>query len=328
MTLLRLNSVALSRSRFAISPLAETLSCLITLHRQHPEPWTARWLARHQASYRNWLARDEVASGLLPLLAATKWIPDFVAVPPLDGVRTCLPDELALVAAHTDDQIAAMTADAVAASWQPPCDTRWLKLGDLGSRIAAMMEEGWARFVAPDWPQRRTVLERDIMHHAGVIAAYGWQHAVKDMTRMSAWVGEDAILFSHQNYPDRWIEEDGLIFVPHTPGGGSWTCERPPHYALVHPARGAAGDHDSLGTDAVSRLLGSGRAGILCELSRPATSTQLAQVLDISLGTVSAHLGVLRDTGMVAGSRAGRKVVYHLTDRGESLLTLLGAHAR
>ncbi|MFC4591993.1 ArsR/SmtB family transcription factor [Sphaerisporangium corydalis] len=327
MTRLRLSPIALSRSRFAVSPLAETLSCLIALHRGRSEPWIARWLARHQTGYRDWLADNEVAAGLLPLLAATKWLPDFVAVPPLDGVRTRLADELIVVAAHTDAEIAAMTGHAVAASWEP-CDTDWLHLGGLGPRVAAMLDEGWARFVAPDWPRRRMVLERDIMHRAGLLAAYGWQHAIKDMTPTSAWVDDDAILFSHQEFPDRWIDEDGLIFVPHTPGGGSWTCERPPHYALVYPARGAAAGQDDGHPDVISRLLGSGRAHILRELTRPATSTQLAQVLDLSLGTVSAHLAVLRDAGVVAGSRAGRHVIYHLTDRGESLLTLLATRSR
>lgn len=75
----------------------------------------------------------------------------------------------------------------------------------------------------------------------------------------------------------------------------------------------------------ISRLLGSGRARVLRELSRPATSTRFARVLDLSRGTVSAHLAVLRDTGIVTGGRTGRNVVYRLTGRGESLLALLDA---
>ena len=323
MTLLRLSPVALSRSRFAISPLAETVSCLVALHRNLPAPWTRRWLARHQAGYRAWLAGDEVAAGLLGLLAATKWFPDFVAVPPLDGVRTRLSDELDVVAGHTDEQIMLMTSPAVEASWEP-CDTAWLALGDLGSRVAAMLDQGWTRFVAPDWPARRAVLERDIMHRAGVLAAHGWQHAVKDIAR--GWVGEDGILFSRQDYPDRWVDSDGLIFVPHTPGGGSWTCERPPHYALVYPAWGPAARPRMGDADAISQLLGTGRARLMRELATPATSTQLARTLSLSLGTVSSHLAILRDTGVVTGSRAGRTVIYRLTSKGETLLALLDDH--
>ncbi|HEY6789346.1 MAG TPA: winged helix-turn-helix domain-containing protein [Trebonia sp.] len=49
----------------------------------------------------------------------------------------------------------------------------------------------------------------------------------------------------------------------------------------------------------------------------------MASVLGISLGTVSDHLAVLRDSGIVAGTRAGRNVVYTLTPRGEALQALL-----
>jgi DNA-binding transcriptional ArsR family regulator len=337
MTLLRFSPVALSRSRFAISPLAETVGCLVALQRGRSEPWIAPWVSRHSASFRNWLARDEVAAGLVPMLGI-KWLPDYVAIPPLDGVRTRLSDELAHVAAFADEDIVAMTTDSRAPSLGRPAAGRlgpaggwlgsaggWLGQRGLGQRVAAMIEEGWARFVEPDWPQRRAVLERDIMYRAGQLAAYGWQHAISDMARKFEWVGEDAILFSNQDYPDRWISGDGLIFVPYTCGGGTWTCERPPYYALVYPAWGVASRQRASGTDPASRLLGPGRARVLRELALPATSTQLATALGLSLGTVSAHLAILRESGVVAGTRSGRTVLYQLTSRGQALLALLDA---
>jgi DNA-binding transcriptional ArsR family regulator len=62
---------------------------------------------------------------------------------------------------------------------------------------------------------------------------------------------------------------------------------------------------------------------VVRELARRATSTKLAQALDVSLGTVSSHLAVLREAGVVARARAGRHVVYRLTARGEQLIALL-----
>jgi len=171
MTLLRLSPASLARSRFAISPLAETIGALIALQRQYSEPWIAPWVARNSDDFRDWLASDEVARGLVPLLAATKYLPDYAGIPPLDGVRTRLADELAVVAAHTDTQVRATTSDALNASWEPT-DQGWLRRSSLAQRVAAMLAEGWARFVEPDWPRRRAVLERDIMYHAGALAAY------------------------------------------------------------------------------------------------------------------------------------------------------------
>ena len=323
MTLLRLSPTAMSRCRFAVSQLAETVGSLIALHRPCTDPWLAPWHACHQVGYRAWLEQDVVASGLMPLVAATKWMPDVVALPPAGGMRTRLADELVVVAAHSDEDVRSTIAEAVAASWKPQ-DTGWLALDGLGPRVAAVIEEGWERFVAPDWPRRRAVIERDIMHRAGLLAAYGWKHAVENLTRLSTWVGDDAILFSHQDWPDRWITDDGLIFVPQTAGGGWWTCERPPQYAFVYPARGPAVRADPE-ADALSALLGPGRARVVRELARPATSTQLAHALEVSLGTVSTHLAVLRDADMVVGARVGRSVVYRLTDRGDRLVALLEA---
>ncbi len=322
MTLLRLSPTALSRCRFALSPLAETLGALIALHRPAAEPWLRGWHGAHRPGYQDWLAGDPFAAGLLALVSATKWLPDMVAVPPAGGTRTRLRDELAQVATFTDAEIRATVADAVAASWEPQ-DIGWLSGTGLGSKTAAVLAEGWRRHVAPDWPRRRALLERDIMHRAGLLAAYGWKEAVRNMTRHSVWVGDDAIRFSEQDYPDRWITDEGLVFVPKTASIGSWTCERPPLYALVYPARGPAAEVTDPAGDPLRTLLGPGRARVVRELRRAATSTQLAYTLDVSLGTVSTHLAVLREAGVVAGARVGRVVVYRLTERGTDLLAAL-----
>ncbi|MEU4742111.1 winged helix-turn-helix domain-containing protein [Actinosynnema sp. NPDC023658] len=317
MTLLRLSPTALARCRFALSPFVETLGALITLQRPSPDPWHADWHARHQPAYREWLAGDPVAAGLLPLVAATKWLPDFVTVPPGGGMRTRIVDELAEVAAHSDDQVRSTTADSVAASWQRQ-DTAWLSLDDLGPRVAEVFRTGWDRFVAPDWPRRRAVLERDVMHRAGLLAVYGWKQTVESMRDRPIWVGDRAIRFSDRDDPDRWIGDEGLLFVPRTTGGGWWTCERPPHYALVYSARGTAAPAPE--SASLAALLGPGRARVVRELAHAATSSQLSHALGVSLGTVSSHLAVLREAGVVTRARAGRNVVYQLTERGEQLL--------
>ncbi|MEV0715590.1 winged helix-turn-helix domain-containing protein [Asanoa sp. NPDC050611] len=324
MTLLRLTPTALSRCRFAVSPLAETLGSLIALHRPAPDPWLRAWHARHQADYWAWLAAEPFAAGLMALVSATKFLPDLVAIPPTGGTGTALRDELRVVAAFTDEETRATMADAVERAWEPQ-DTAWLDTADLGPKVAAVLAEGWRRYVAPDWPRRKSLLERDIMHRAGLLTAYGWKETVRNMTRHCVWVGDDAIRFSEQDYPDRWITDEGLVFVPKTTGVGSWTCERPPLYALVYPARGPAAQVGTDSTDPLATLLGPGRARVLRELRQAATSTQLAYALDVSLGTVSAHLAVLREAGVVTGARVGRAVVYRLTERGTDLLALTGA---
>jgi DNA-binding transcriptional ArsR family regulator len=165
-------------------------------------------------------------------------------------------------------------------------------------------------------------LERDVTYRAGLLAAYGWPRALHRMNRRSAWVGADAIRFSDRPGPDRVVGPEGMLFVPVSRHRGTWLCEAPGRpYALVYPARGAGCEGPNLARSGhpVAALIGRGRAAILHELERPATSSELAVLLGQSLGTVGGHLAVLREADLVVGTRVGRRVVYRRTDLGDLL---------
>ncbi|WP_240776760.1 ArsR/SmtB family transcription factor [Nonomuraea basaltis] len=89
-----------------------------------------------------------------------------------------------------------------------------------------------------------------------------------------------------------------------------------------YPARGV-GALWSAGTRAPSnsavRLLGRTRAELLEALRSPATTTDLARALGVTPSAVSQHLGVLRESGLIARERCGRNVLYMTTDLGASL---------
>lgn len=319
MVLLRVDAMALARSRFALSPAAETLRSLMSLCRREPDPWHARWQERCRPSFTALMAEDHFARGLINLAAHTKWLPDFVCFPPPSGMRTTIEEELPLIAATEDDAIRTTVADAVARSWGGQ-DASWLTGRGFGERAAALLERTWHEYVAPEWPRRRAVLERDVMYRAGLLAVYGWPRTLDGMSRRSAWVGDDAIRFNDRPGPDRVIGEQGLQFVPVTFRVGSWLCEAlPDQYAMIYPARGVGAVEEPPSNGALDRLVGGGRASLLRELDRPATSTELAAVLALSLGTVGGHLTVLRDTGLVTGARIGRRVVYRRTELGDLL---------
>ncbi|WP_042420892.1 helix-turn-helix domain-containing protein [Streptacidiphilus anmyonensis] len=350
MVLLRLDSLALARSRFALSPAAETLGALMALSRPCVDPWLARWHARHHATLRATLAADPFAEGLVRLVSSTKYLPDHVSLPPTDGMRTRLEDELAQMREVPDDVVVESVRLAVAASWEEHDVASWLTGCDFAARTAELYRRAWDAHLAEDWPRRRRLLERDVTYRAGLLAAYGWPRALEQMARRTAWTGADAIRFSDRPGPDRVVGPDGMLFVPYTGARGTWLCEaldRP--YALVYPARGLgveaspgpsteqsapSGDRDrdrdgdrdrdrdrDRRDRALGRLLGTGRAAILRALARPATSSELAAELDLSLGTVGGHLAVLREAELVVGARVGRRVVYRRTEAGEVLAT-------
>jgi DNA-binding transcriptional ArsR family regulator len=75
---------------------------------------------------------------------------------------------------------------------------------------------------------------------------------------------------------------------------------------------------------AVARLLGVGRALVLAEAVVPSTTSGLAARLGLAPATVSQHLGVLRDAGLVTARRIGREVYYGQTELATALLRAAG----
>jgi DNA-binding transcriptional ArsR family regulator len=86
---------------------------------------------------------------------------------------------------------------------------------------------------------------------------------------------------------------------------------------LVEPnATGFEADPTALGD-----LIGPRRAQVLVALGvAPATTTQLSERLRASPAGISGHLAVLRRTGLVAGRRDGREVLYVRTRGGDALV--------
>lgn len=326
MMLLRLSTLALSRSRFALSPLAETLGSMMVLGKPCTDPWLASWHARHHGAFRAALEADPFAEGLVRLLGSTKWLPSHVVIPPAGGMHTTLQDELAQVIQAPDEEVRAELEKSVAHSWKQH-DMDWLTGRAWAARTADLIKYTWEAHVAPDWPRRRALLERDVTYRAGLLAAYGWPRALQRMSRRSAWVGDDAIRFSDQDSPDRVVGDEGMLFVPvGVMSSGTWLCEAPPtSYALVYPARGSAdGAARTRPARSLERLIGTGRAAILRELEHPATSSELAAHFGLSLGTVGGHLTILRDADLVVGTRVGRRVVYRRTETGHLLAGRVG----
>ncbi|MEU2602956.1 winged helix-turn-helix domain-containing protein [Streptomyces hirsutus] len=96
---------------------------------------------------------------------------------------------------------------------------------------------------------------------------------------------------------------------------------------IRYPARGlATGWHTDTTTPptapptAPADLLGRTRARILGHLAQPTSTTEPAQRLGVTPGTVSRHLGVLHRTGLVTRARHGHLVLYLRSPLGDRLL--------
>ena len=195
---------------------------------------------------------------------------------------------------------------------------------DVVDLCADALESVWREIVEPDWPKFHAILERDVMHRAGRLATYGWAAALDDMSPRVRWrtdgggTGHIALRMDGTGADaTHRLDGRGLLFVPSIfgPGVAAYLEEAWP-YALVYPARGIAAEH--VPRKGLAKLIGTTRAAILLET--PATTTQLAAVLELSVGGAGDHVTALREAGLIAGTRVGRSVLYHRTPLGDALV--------
>ncbi|EDY58892.2 ArsR family transcriptional regulator [Streptomyces sviceus ATCC 29083] len=98
---------------------------------------------------------------------------------------------------------------------------------------------------------------------------------------------------------------------------------RPWQPTVIYPARGMGGLHGDVvprPSEALARLLGRQRAAVLAGLGDPASTTDLARRHGLAPSTVSAHLAVLREAGLLRSRRQGHRVLYGRTALGDAVV--------
>ncbi|MEV0144352.1 MULTISPECIES: DUF5937 family protein [unclassified Nonomuraea] len=307
-------------SRFAISPLIETMHAQWVLAGRVEAGPHRRWVERWRGPYLE-LERA------LPALRATAAITgnrgdnvDFVAPPPA-GMSVPFETELAAMRATPVAQAHAEVTAVLAGRPPVPAWVRELLLGpDVVRVLADAFEVLWREVVSPSWPRFHATLERDVIQRAGRLATYGWAAALGDLSSQVRWRdGRIEIRMGRSDAHHR-LGGRGLLFLPSVFTGnvGAYLEEAWP-YALIYPARGVAVEPPEADAG-LAALVGRTRARILAELAVPATTTHLAALLGQSLGTTGEHLAALRGTGLVAGTRSGRSVLYARTPLGDALV--------
>ncbi|MER6008721.1 DUF5937 family protein [Nonomuraea angiospora] len=308
-------------TRFAISPLIETMHAQWVLAGRLEAGVHGRWAARWRGTYRE-LERAH------PVLRAADAISGnrrgtnvaFIAPPPT-AVNVPFEAELAAMRRTPLEQAHAEIARAL--TGRPAAGgVRELLAGPrVVERFADAYEALWTEIVSHDWPRFRAILQRDVAHRAGRLAAYGWAAALEDLSPQVHWRPRGQIEVELTSLHGlRRLGGKGLLFLPSafTTAVGAYLEDAWP-YAMIYPARGAAAVPAAADAD-LSALIGRSRARILAELAEPATTTQLAALLGQSLGTTGGHLAALRRTGLIAGTRVGRGVLYARTPLGDALV--------
>ncbi|PZT69275.1 transcriptional regulator [Streptomyces sp. SW4] len=313
----QVNADTLARSRFVLSPLAETFACLKLLHAAvAAHPGERAWLDVHLPGYRRRLAGDPVTALLVRSGIGRRWVADFLTPTPREGET--FEEGVARVRAAPSAQARADLTVSLAGPLPAALDR-----DDLPERAAALLEHVWTEAVRPTWERRRRVLEADVVARTAQVSRGGWAAVLDALRPGTRWLGGNRLQINLLANPPREISGAELVLVPVTPQRHGWVSwEEAERYAVVYPCAGVLADGG--GRDAVpaglGALLGPARAAVLVLLGAPMSTSQLVAVTGQGLGSVGRHLRVLRDAGLVERRRAGRSVLYSRTAAGEVLV--------
>lgn len=314
----QVNADTLAGSRFVVSPLAEAVAGLISLHRGVAEHAGQRaWLDAHLPAYRARLADDPPTALTVRAAVGHRWLADFLTPTPTGEGEPGFAEELAHVRATPPEAARADLTVSLRGPLPAP-----LRRCDPAERAAGILEWVWTRTVLPTWPRRRRILEADVVARTAQLSQGGWAAVVDAMRPGMRWLGESRLQINPYDYPPREISGARLLFVPVTPNTGWVSWDAPHRYAVVYPCSGVLAEADRAPVpESLGRLLGPPRAAVLVLLDTPKSTTQLVALTGQGLGSVGRHLKVLLDARLVRRRRAGRSVLYYRTAAGEVLVT-------
>ncbi|GAA2610905.1 DUF5937 family protein [Actinomadura fulvescens] len=312
----KISADSLARSRFVVSPLAEATAALFML--QQPKathPGERVWLDAYLSAYRERLADDPVTALLIRTALGKGWIADFLTPPPCGDAT--FENEVARIRETPNETVHTDLEMALGGGPLPP----ELRRDDLAERLAVLLEWVWAETVLPYWPRRQRIIESDIVARIGQLSQGGWAAALGDMRPGMRWLGDGRLQINTRDYPPREISGAQMLFVPVTVWRGWVAWDEPQTYAVIYPCSGALAETRSAAApEALARLLGNARAGVLVLLDTPKSTTQLVALTGQGLGSVGRHLKVLLDAQLVQRRRSGRSVLYYRTAAGDVLV--------
>jgi DNA-binding transcriptional ArsR family regulator len=319
---LKFSSTDMSRVRFAISPLWETMHAVRSLIDPAQSAYHLPWLDEVRPALR----QLDVA----PLTAITPlrgYHPDFPTPAP-DRPRPSIDAQLATVRSTPLAQVRRELAQAASKrGGAPPPEVLIELIGDpqaARDRIADSLQACWQRLVGPHWPRIEELLASDISHHSRILAEGGLERLFPSLSPKLYWSEPVLRVANRQPLSRRSLGGAGLVLQP---SAFAWpniiVVDDSDPVRLIYPARGIAELWQPVATvtsAALARLLGATRARLLTSLQEDATTTTLSRRHGLAPGTVSEHLSTLAAARLITAARSGRSVTYSLTPLGRDLL--------
>jgi hypothetical protein len=319
MLVVRFGPADLANIRFAISPLLELHASLRALEDPSRTALHLPWI--HEVKGKIDPEHLALLNAFIPPKA---YSPDFINPPPhspLAEFEDGIDEMLATPHAQVRTEIRNAYRDrAIPAVLSPLLDDPGTAL----PQLAEVMRAYWNIAIEPYWDRLRALFEGDVLYRARQMADGGARQLFSDLHPELTF--EDEIMRVKKEWSeDMALAGRGLLLVPSAFNWPSlsWITREPWQPTVVYPARGVGTlwDPGTLATPGgLSELMGERRASVLAALETPLSTTELARRLELSPASVSQHLSVLRDAGLVQSSRVRRVVLYARTPRGHALV--------
>ncbi|MEU8617985.1 helix-turn-helix domain-containing protein [Streptomyces sp. NPDC048623] len=321
---IELDEAALGATRIAMSPLRDAFCALhLQLPGRSPSWPYQEWVGHARAVWRE----DDRLRPLWELFTQSPGeFSDFLLPRPIGTPDVY--EELDLLRATEPAAVRAHAAYYYPGLAEAPFLRPYLT--DPEAACAALADAyaaWWEEAVAPYWPVMRRLVEDEVLVRARTFATEGVDALFSGLESRARWQRPVLELTKHTE-AEYAAGERRLVLVPlvFAEGCRLYSTDDPEVLAVSFQARGAAAlrePAERVADDRLGLLLGRGRAAVLRELDGPLTTAGLADRLGLAPSTVSEHLSLLADAGVVTRHRVGRSVYYQLTDTGRSLLALL-----
>lgn len=300
-----LTAQVLAGAKFAADPVWEAVAALSVLSHARGYPMSSHLRARVPA-------RPDFDLGLLlDLTRCSGWVPSLLTPIPVSGPM-CPADRLAAVATTPLDLV--VGDQAVLRRLDPGSRLATMDAEDLACRASHALGGFWSAVLDDLWERVESVLCADISHRALSLVSCGLRRTIGDLDPAIRCRADRIQVATESVQRPRTDDHEVLWFVP---SAFRWpnvvVVERSRAVVVSYPARGFARVWDTDSEDSPAplvQLLGRSRTAILEQLDVPRTTTNLSHRLGLAPGTVSGHLSVLTEAGLLHARRDGRRVLY------------------
>jgi DNA-binding transcriptional ArsR family regulator len=315
----RLDARSLARVRLAPSPASEITSWLrlTATGRCHP-------IFGEPGSSARYALRDpDVALVASVLPRHGGYVPDMLTPkPPAGPARQTLNRQLELVRETADETVAIqlLLTGRYATGTVPAAARAAMEVGTFARRAASGLLRFWRAALEDQWTPVDAAMATDVAHRARTIAAHGMGAILGGLHPTVAWTG-DELHFNKPYTETTDLAGAELVLCPTVLGWPELrvqVCHRD-DAVVTYPANGLSPGRPAR-SEPLSGLLGITRAAILRDLDLPRTTTELGGRHGLAPSTVSHHLGVLLNAGLVVRSRQGALVRYLRSDQGDELV--------